>query len=69
MENKLEKSTVPASVTTPVRVAEDADATRDVLRLLRELEGEEYRLGEATNAYDALIHLRTAKHSHIVVLD
>lgn len=69
MEKELEKSTVPASVTIPVRVAEDVDATRDVLRLLLELEGEEYRLGEATNAYDALIHLRTAKHRHIVVPD
>ncbi|HEX6541801.1 MAG TPA: hypothetical protein VF040_08615 [Ktedonobacterales bacterium] len=72
MENKLKLPTssprpMPASATPPV--LEDDDATRDALRLLLELEGEEVRLDEATRAYDALVHLRTARHSHIVLPD
>jgi len=83
MDNELEMSPaaptpMPAwDVTTLVPEAEDEhkdegeDATRDsdALRLLLELEGEEYRLDEATNAYDALTHLRTARQSHIAVPD
>lgn len=74
MENKLKLPTssprpMPASATPPVLEDEDDDATRDALRLLLELEGEEVRLDEATRAYDALVHLRTARHSHIVLPD
>lgn len=79
MENEKERKTSPASprpmpasgATTPDLEAEDGDedATLDALRLLLELEGEEYRLDEATNAYDALVHLRTARPSHVNLLD